>query len=204
MQGCNKDEYNYFLALMGMDAFVPWSEACKAAKLAQMTDADKKLAEDFCDNVRGEDYEHVSRFLDQVWFNAPLIRNSEEQTKAGGKSYTYYFTPESSIKLMRCGHGSELSVVFNKPEQGKESGMEVDEIFAKTLRRMWVQFAKCGDPSLSADISPDGKEKKWPAYNSENKYVMCFDEFNIHVEKETELKIVDWERSYPLTKYYVI
>ena len=33
---------------------------------------------------------------------------------------------------------------------------------------------------------------------------MCFDEFNIHAAKETELKIVDWERSYPLTKYYVI
>jgi para-nitrobenzyl esterase len=32
---------------------------------------------------------------------------------------------------------------------------------------------------------------------------MVLDEFNIHPEKESERKIVDWERTYFLTKYYV-
>jgi len=105
---------------------------------------------------------------------------------------------------MRCGHWAELSTVFNKPEVGREAGMEVDETFAKTMRQMWIQFAKTGDPSLSADISPDGKAHPWPAYDTVNKYVMCLDEFNIHAAKEPEVKIVDWERTYPLTKYYVI
>jgi len=31
---------------------------------------------------------------------------------------------------------------------------------------------------------------------------MVFDEFNIHPEKESQLKIVDWERSYFLSNYY--
>ena len=52
-------------------------------------------------------------------------------------------------------------------------------------------------------ISPDGKAKEWPLYDLENKQVMVLDEFNIHPEKESERKIVDWERTYFLTKYYV-
>ena len=72
------------------------------------------------------------------------------------------------------------------------------------MRQMWVQFARTGDPSLSADISPDGKAHEWPAYDTENKYVMIFDEFDIHPEKEAERKIVDWERTYPLTKHYYL
>ena len=81
-------------------------------------------------------------------------------------------------------------------------GKERDGIFGKTMRKMWVQFARTGNPSLSADISPDGKAKEWPLYDLENKRVMVLDEFDIHPEKEAELKIVDWERSYFLTNYY--
>jgi para-nitrobenzyl esterase len=55
---------------------------------------------------------------------------------------------------------------------------------------MWVQFAKTGNPSLTAAQSPDGKAKEWPLYDIENKQVMIFDEFNIHAEKEAERKIL--------------
>ena len=70
------------------------------------------------------------------------------------------------------------------------------------MRRMFVQFAKTGNPSLTADISPDGKDHKWPLYDTENKWLMVFDEFNIHPEKEAERKLVDWDRTYFLSKYY--
>ena len=83
-------------------------------------------------------------------------------------------------------------------------GRPYDETFSKTMRKMWVQFAKTGNPSLSADISPDGKAKEWPLYDLENKEVMVLDEFDIHPDKESEVKIVDWDRSYFLTKYYML
>ncbi len=69
---------------------------------------------------------------------------------------------------------------------------------------MWVQFAKTGDPSLSAENSPDGKAHVWPLYNIEDKDIMVFDEFDIHPAKERDLGILDWERTYFLTKYYCI
>ena len=68
---------------------------------------------------------------------------------------------------------------------------------------MWVQFAKTGNPSLSADLSPDGKAKEWPLYGLKDKQVMVLDEHDIHQAKESELKIVDWERTYFLTNYYM-
>ena len=33
----------------------------------------------------------------------------KRKARAGGKSYTYYFTVESSVPLMRSGHAIELS-----------------------------------------------------------------------------------------------
>ncbi len=68
---------------------------------------------------------------------------------------------------------------------------EIDENFGKIMRKMWVQFAKTGDPSLPADISPDGKAYEWPLYDLENERVMVFDENNIHTEKETDIKLLD-------------
>ena len=66
------------------------------------------------------------------------------------------------------------------------------------------RLLQTGNPSLSAAESPDGKAKEWPLYDLKEKKVMFFDEFNIHLEKESERKILDWDRTYFLTKYYCI
>ena len=166
MHGCNKDEMNYFVWGFGSD-WNEWAADRKAKKMAQMTDEEKALVESFCSDIKGEPYEYTSRLFDQLVFIAPLFRLSENQTKAGGKTYTYYFTVESSVPLMKCGHAVELSTVFNHPEQTFVTGRTFDETFSKTMRRMWVQFAKTGNPSLSASESPDGKAKEWPLYLGE-------------------------------------
>ena len=83
-------------------------------------------------------------------------------------------------------------------------GRQYDATFMKTMRKMWVQFAKTGNPSLSASESPDGKAKVWPLYDLKDKQVMVLDEFDIHPTKESDVKIVDWERTCFLTKYYML
>ena len=203
LQGVNKDEMNFFLVGMGgPEPFIEWATDRKAKKLAPLTDDEKALTESFCKDVKGEDYEPYTRLLSQLMFNAPCIRLSEEQTKAGGKSYTYYFTVESALPLMKCGHGMALAPLFKHPDLDGDTGRPFDETFSKTMRKMWAQFAKTGNPSISADQSPDGKAKEWPLYDLKDKQVMVFDEFNIHPAKESEVGIVDWERTYFLTKYY--
>ena len=203
LHGVNKDEMNFFLVGMGgPEPFTEWAAARKEMKLGSLTDQEKALVESFCKDVGGEDYEPYCKLLSQLMFNAPCIRLSEEQTKAGGKSFTYYFTPESALPLMKCGHGMALAPLFKHPELDGDTGRPFDETFSKTMRKMWVQFAMTGNPSISADLSPDGKAKEWPLYDLKDKQVMVFDEFNIHPEKESQRKIVDWQRSYFLTKCY--
>ena len=206
LQGCNKDEMNIFAAPLGADAWNEWAAKRKLSKkYAKLTDAEKALAESYCNDWQGERWESTSRLFGQSWFIAPQIRLSEEQTKAGGKSYTYYFTVESALPMIKSGHAVEVAIVFNQPDQTADlSGRTYDETFCKTMRKMWVQFAKTGNPSLSAEISPDGKAKIWTPYDLQNKPIMVFDEFNIHMENESALKIVDWEKSYFLTNYYLI
>ena len=197
LQGCNKDEMNTFMAAMDMDTWNAWAKERTAEKLTQLSDKEKELVESYCND------ESAVQLFSQIMFVAPQIRLSDEQTKAGGKSYTYYYRVESSQPLIKAGHASELSVVFAHPEFDEFTGRAYDETFCKTMRKMWVQFAKTGNPSLSADISPDGKAKEWPLYDLKDRQVMVLDEFDIHLEKEAELKIVDWERTYFLTNYYM-
>ena len=133
MHGCNKDEMNYFVWGFGSD-WNEWAADRKAKKMAQMTDEEKALVESFCNDIKGEPYEYTSRLFDQLVFIAPLFRLSENQTKAGGKTYTYYFTVESSVPLMKCGHAVELSTVFNHPEQTFVTGRTFDETFSARPR----------------------------------------------------------------------
>lgn len=206
LQGCNKDEMGYFVWGFGIEAYNAFTNHRKAKKLVQLATDEKALVESYCKDLKdvSPEYTCESRLFDQLVFIAPLFRVSENQTKAGGRNYTYFFTPESGTPLIRSGHGIELSVVFNHPEERLVTGRALDETFCKTMRRMWVQFAKTGNPSLTADISPDGKAHEWPMYDLKDKYMMVFDEFNIHPEKEAERKVLDWDRTYFLTKYYCI
>ena len=205
MQGCNKDEMNYFLfSAGGPEPFMDFLNERLTTSLTRLTAEERALVESFYKDVKGEAYDPLCRLYDQIWFIAPVFRQAENQTKSGGKSYTYFFTPESSLPLLRCGHSVELPVIFDHQEITLKMGWTFDATFSKTMRRMWVQFAKTGNPSLSADQSPDGKAKEWPLYDLENKQLMIFDEFNIHPEKESQRKILDWDRTYFLTKYYCL
>ena len=157
---------------------------------------EKADLESFMKDVKGDGCEAECRLFDQIWFNAPVFRIAEGQTKAGGRAYAYYFTAAD-------GHGTELEIIFSHPNTDPAMGKVYDETFAKTMRRLWVQFAKTGDPSLSADMSPDKKAKECQLYDPENRQVLVLDEADIHTEPESGLKIVDWERMYGLTKYYL-
>ena len=202
--GCNKDEMDFFVYSFGLEGWDTFVANRKAEKFDKLPADEKALLESYMKDVKGDYYEPDSCLFSQSWFIAPVIRLSEEQAKGGGKCYTYYFTPESPDPIMKCGHAIELAVVFNHPEMTEDMGRAFDETFCKTMRKMWVQFAKTGNPSLTAEMAPDGKAKEWPLYDQKDKRVMVLDEFDIHPAKEADVKIVDWERTYFLTKYRML
>jgi para-nitrobenzyl esterase len=175
----------------------------KEELLARLTDEEGALVESYCQSFKDDNYEPLSCLIGQMLFITPQIRVAEELAKANNKSYTYLWRVESSVPLMKAGHATEVSTVLAHPELCDLTGRRYDETFGKTVRKMWVQFATCGNPSLCADISPDGKAHEWPPYDLEDKEVMVLDEFDIHPEREADLKIVDWDRTYFLNRYYM-
>ncbi len=203
LAGCNKDEMNFFVSSFGPEGWDAWAHGRMARLKARLTEEEKALVESFYNDVKGESYQPSSSLFSQIWFNAPFIKQSDCQTAAGGKVHAYYFTVESPDLVMKSGHAIELSTVFKHPKMSDDTGRVFDETFSKTMRKMWIQFAKTGDPSLSADISPDGKAYEWPLYDMKDRKVMVLDEFDIHPEKESEMHIVDWNRTSFLTKYYM-
>ena len=194
LQGCNLTEMDFFKNLLA-ETYVPWASGGMSRKLDAMTAKEREGVQAYLSSVEGDEPERYARLLDQSWFMGPAIRMAELQTKAGGRSFAYYYRA-------RPEHGIELTVVFAHPEFDAP-GETPDETFCKTMRRMWVQFAKTGDPSLSAEESPDGKAKEWPIFDLADEQVMVLDEFDIHPERESELRIVDRNRTYFLTKYYI-
>ena len=203
LQGCNKDEMNCFVFDWGVENFKAWAADRKTKKYSRLlTNDEKARIESYCNEGAGENWEPDSRLFGHSWFIDGAVRMSESQTMGGGKSYAYYYRVESSMPVMKAGHYEEVPVLFCHPEL--TVGKPHDETFSKTMRKMWVQFAKTGNPSLRAEDSPDGKAKEWPLYDIEDKNVMVLDEFDIHPAKESELNIVDWERTYFLTKYYML
>ena len=192
LQGCNKDEMNCFVADWTVETFKAWAAERKTHKYAHLlTDEERAKLESFCKEGAVEDWEPDSRLFGHSWFIEGAIKMSECQTMGGGKSYTYYYRVESSDPIRKSAHFEEVPIVFNHRELIE--GRPYDENFCKTMRKMWVQFAKTGVPS-----------ENWPLYDLKDKQVMVLDEFDIHVAKESEVKIVDWDRTCFLNKYYML
>ena len=192
LQGCNKDEMNCFVADWTVETFKAWAAERKTHKYAHLlTDEERAKLESFCKEGAVEDWEPDSRLFGHSWFIEGAIKMSECQTMGGGKSYTYYYRVESSDPIRKSAHFEEVPIVFNHRELIE--GRPYDENFCKTMRKMWVQFAKTGVPS-----------ENWPLYDLKDKQVMVLDEFDIHPAKESEVKMVDWDRTCFLNKYYML
>lgn len=203
LEGCNKDEMGQFAYFLTPEVFTEYFRWRREYRFSTMTDEDVEKAKAFMDNTPGNLFHKTFKFGDQVFFLAPVFRMSENHTAAGGRTYHYLFRVETSLPYFFSGHGAELPAVLNNPQDTFFTGRAFDDTFNHTIQRMWVNFAKTGDPSLTAEESPTGKEIHWDLYSSETKPIMVFDEFNIHQGIEADYGLVDWDRTYPLTKYFI-
>ncbi|HJJ31688.1 MAG TPA: carboxylesterase family protein [Methanocorpusculum sp.] len=197
LQGYTKDEGGYWF--YGKDAEgIKQCEQFFGERIDQwtstMTAEQKKKVQEYINNTPGDGYAPLVRFVDQVYFGSPSFRLSEAQSAGGGEVYMYYFTPESADPIVKSGHSVEVSSIFGNYDP--MVGRHLDPVFSETLQKMWVQFAKTGNPSLSAEESPTGKAVSWPKYTTKSKAIMQMDEDRFHVEYGLADKLADWDGTY--------
>ncbi len=94
------------------------------------------------------DYERSCEYVNDLIFRVPSLIVAADHSKAGGKSYVYYFGKESTKPELKACHSVEVAYVFNNPEQTVFSG-KVDKELAKKVSNMWANFARTGNPSIA-------------------------------------------------------
>ncbi len=108
-------------------------------------------------------------------FRVPAIRLAEGQSRRGERVWMYRFDWLSSAFGGRLGacHALEIPFVWNNLDQPGVAGLTGNsptrQSLADRMHAAWIAFAHTGNPNTSS--IPD-----WPAYDTERRATMIFDE----------------------------
>ena len=224
MVGFDKDESRQFVCTMGVRTFEEFMGGRYDERQAAFPKEDREASEKILEEYR-EKYGHdhdFEQFYNQMDFINPAVRLADAHVAGGGRAYMYYWTQEcvpeeelvrrgmepgslisfgdGGIPLLAC-HGVELCTVFNNREQ-MNAAQVFEESFSRQVQRMWINFAKCGDPSVPPSESPTGKAVAWDAYTPADPNVMVLDEKGTAESADVLDRVLD-RQIYPFMKYYV-
>lgn len=180
ISGSNADELRYWiLDVGGVFHYKILGFAMLKGILRLMEKQDGELVKEFLrlqkeSGVKGRTWQTTELF-NELLFRLPATKQIEYHASNGNRAYLYYWTHPSSIPDLKACHAVELAYVFNNLDQTIYTGENPDPALAATVQQMWVNFAKCGDPST------DGA--KWEAYSASSRNTMILGE-NVRCEKD--------------------
>lgn len=191
--GTNADEANYWIGEVG--GLIPFRFSIPVKfenDVIPMEWKDRRRVREFLRRGSGHSIFRMSAFYTEMMFRLPAILQAGEHAENGGTAYLYYWTVPSKIPHYGACHAVELAYVFGNTQDTVFTGEPVSEELSKMVQQMWVNFARCGDPSL-----PD---LKWPRYNKRSRKTMVISE-TPHVERDPRGDIR--KLLYPLMKYHI-
>ena len=196
MIGSNADELRYWiLDVGGVFNYRMMGRYMYRGVKKQISKQEREYAKEFIRlqkkrGTRGRTW-RITEFFNDLLFRGPAILQSEAHASHGYRTYMYYWTYPSAIPLLKACHAVELSYVFNNSDETIYTGEKAYPKLADAVQRMWVNFAKTGDPSI--------EEARWEPYSESQRNTMILGD-PIRAEKDwkdTERKCVE-----PLLKYY--
>ena len=198
--GTNKDEARYWMSEMGYYTSHVSGKTVYKAGIPIMFDNDRKrFIGDEMKNVATFLKQHkggrtwkLTEFYNEVIFRLPATAQAEYSSDKGANVYMYYWKYPSAIPGRGACHAVELAYVFNNPHIQIYTGDNINDYLANEVQNMWVNFARCGNPST--------KLHKWNSYDSKSRRVMILDA-NIHEEKD--LLARQRKLLWPVLKYYI-
>ncbi|MBQ3390341.1 MAG: carboxylesterase/lipase family protein [Firmicutes bacterium] len=195
MIGTNADEVNYWkkevgymfggfesdIVFHGMETILYEND------LKRFSAEDRTAAEAFVKDQGGVPG-GLSEFYNEVMFRIPAVAQARAHGENGGKTYMYYWTYPSAIPGQGACHAVELSYVFNNPEETLYTGDITDPVLSAEVQRMWVNFARTGDPSTETH--------PWKAYGPQDRWTMVLGK-DIRLEKDLMEDRYDALESFP-------
>ena len=167
--GTNADESRYWIGeLGGIQQYLLQSPVLYENMYAMLSSTDKKRLDKFMALKTDKKVWNETEFYTEILFRIPSTKQAELHSLAGGKTWVYYWTYPSAIEYYKACHAVELAYVFNNLDERIYTGDNINPDLAKRVQKMWVNFARTGNPSITNYI--------WPEYNLPDRSVMYIGE----------------------------
>jgi len=118
--------------------------------------------------------EEVDRFTGDWQFTCPVVEFAHRYAETGNNVYMYYFTQRASNSPWPIWsgalHADEIAFVFGQPLNRSKNYNDAEIRLSKKMMTYWANFAKTGNPSLSADNT--WTETYWPLHTPMKREVM--------------------------------
>lgn len=146
--GTNKDECRYWIRELGGEKKYRFAAPILFENnLRMISQEDEGFVHAFMHKQESMYTWAITEFYNEVLFRVPALRQAEYQAANGAKVFNYYWTSPSAIGSLGACHAVELAYVFNNLDDRIYTGDYMDEALAKRVQRMWINFAKTGNPS---------------------------------------------------------
>ena len=173
--GTNSDEANFWIDAMGGEEKFELAVQLWYRYITMSLDsAQSECASRFLDVVTKDKPWPAAEFLNDLMFRGPAIEMAQRHAASGCRTYMYFWTKSLSEPIYGACHGTEVSYILNTGRQIK-NGDRHNPFLAAEVQKMWVNFAKTGNPSTTVHY--------WPAYETTQRATMVLGD-NILLEND--------------------
>ena len=191
LQGVTRNEWRYFLSVYAydLDFFnvvnrTMYEMLAEGASDEYRADATRLLK--VLERTYGKDWA-LAEFVSGRCFRAGQFFQALSHAKNGGKEFMYRIDKLNEGphgKLRGADHGIELPYLFGNFDEDAPDN-EANRRYARMLQRMWVSFAKTGNPSIPG--------VEWPTFDDRTRKVMILAEEGPRVEANPEAERTELE-----------
>ena len=155
---------------------------------ARMSTEEQELAKEFLHAQSGRKIWRLTEFYNELLFRIPA---TWQAVRHKGTNYNYYWTMPCEDETLGACHAIELSYVFNNPQVDIYIGGLYNEELASVVQDMWVNFARCGNPST--------EKYAWEPYTADRRMTMVLGE---EIGMTEDLKAKERQLIEPLLHHY--
>lgn len=181
LQGAMANEWRLFVSMFGTKEFFDAHNKFVIDSLYK--DGKSKKYTETCNKYRtllkqryGEKWADTE-FISDQFFVTPMFYQAKQHSKNGGKGYVYVMNQPSDLPEMKACHGTDLFFVFGNFDGQMVNGTVEQQELSAAIQKMWVSFAKTGNPST--------QEHSWPQYDEKKQPVMMIGT-DMHIENNPD------------------
>ena len=169
MIGTNADETRYWIGEVGgYPLYLFAGSLLYKSTVKKIDEKDFHYVKEFQKLQKDRIIWNRTEFMNELLFRVPAVVQAAYHADAGGNTYMYYWTKESEIPHYGACHAVELAYVFGNLDDTIFTGKPADPALAHAVQKMWVQFAKTGNPST--------EQYTWAPYDSQKRNTMFLGE----------------------------